>query len=368
MGLNSLQLEFEIQKILYKGSNKLIIYALQIAREFNIAIRKEIIESLLKSPTVEQTQAILQYLVEQESSLIFDYCLKIIENLPGIRKDLAIRTLLLPNLVEPNNSQVKKILTLVSRNDNDLQTAALIRTLQNISEQIPVKWFAAILQHRNPTVRLESTRLMATTAREELRDLLRKAWQREDQAKAWAGVGLWKLGDPRLLAFVEANRQSIKLLAYCGKDPQIIKILQSELSTSNCFDAAWALHKLENTESVVDILDKSLENAGTVLGLSLFNIAESMDSENCMNTLQRAIELEEMNTKKSTTLNKLTQLAISTPIARQLEKKLAQQKIPDNKKQALELNNLNQHERWLAPLIWKKWSESRNYLKSYIPC
>ena len=60
MGLNTLQLEFEIQKILYKGNTKLVIYGLQIAREFNISIRKEIIESLLKSPSVEETQALLQ--------------------------------------------------------------------------------------------------------------------------------------------------------------------------------------------------------------------------------------------------------------------------------------------------------------------
>ena len=52
----------------------------------------------------------------------------------------------------------------------------------------------------------------------------------------------------------------------------------------------------------------------------------------------------------------------------ELENKLAHQKIPENKKQALELNNLNQIERWLAPLIWKKWSESRDYLPSHIPC
>ena len=79
MGLNSLQLEFEIQKILYKGNTKLVIYALQIAREFKISIRKEIIESLLKAPTVNETQALLQYLTGQEPSLVFDYCLKIIE-------------------------------------------------------------------------------------------------------------------------------------------------------------------------------------------------------------------------------------------------------------------------------------------------
>ena len=44
MGLNTLQLEFEVQKILYKGNTKLVIYGLQIAREFNISIRKEIEE------------------------------------------------------------------------------------------------------------------------------------------------------------------------------------------------------------------------------------------------------------------------------------------------------------------------------------
>ena len=87
-----------------------------------------------------------------------------------------------------------------------------------------------------------------------------------------------------------------------------------------------------------------------------------------MNTLQRAIELEEVNIKKNNSLSKLTQLALSTPIAMELENKLAHQKIPENKKQALELNNLNQIERWLAPLIWKKWSESRDYLPSHIPC
>ena len=98
MGLNSLQLEFEIQKILYKGDIKLVIYALQIAREFKITIRKEIIESLLKSPSIEETQALLQYLVGQEPSLVFDYCITIIEHFSDLRTDLAIKTLLLPNI------------------------------------------------------------------------------------------------------------------------------------------------------------------------------------------------------------------------------------------------------------------------------
>ena len=368
MGLNPLQLEFEIQKILYKGDTKLIIYALQIAREFKITVRKEIIESLLKSPTLEETQALLQYLVGQEPSLVFDYCLTIIEHFSDVRTDLAIKTLLLPNIQEPTDSQVKKVLTLISRNENDLQTASLIRILHNASEQIPVKWFAAILQHRNSRVRFESTRLMAITAREELRSLLDKAWQREDRAKSWAGVGLWKLGDPRFLAYIQANRSEIKLLAYCGQDPQIIEILQSELSNSNCLEAAWALHKLENTESVNVILEKSLENAGTILGLSLFNLAESMDSEHCMDTLQRAIELEEVNPTENNSLNELTLLALSTRMAMELEKKLAHQKLPENKKQALELNNLNKNERWLAPLIWKNWSESKDHSPSYTPC
>ncbi|MEE2924137.1 MAG: hypothetical protein VX619_05085 [bacterium] len=368
MGLNTLQLEFEIQKILYKGNTKLVIYGLQIAREFNISIRKEIIESLLKSPSIEETQALLQYLVVQEPSSIFDYCLVIIEQFPDLRADLAIKVLLLPNIQAPNNSQIKRILTLISRNENDMQTSSLIKILHNASEQIPLKWFAAILEHRNSEVRIESTRLMAITAREELRELLIKAWNKEDRGKPWAGVGLWKLGDPRFLKYVEKNRTSIKLLAYCGQDPQIIEILRSELLNSNCLEAAWALQKLENTQSVPIILDNSLEKAGTVLGLSLFNLAESMDSEYCMNTLQRAIELEEVNIKKNNSLSKLTQLALSTPIAMELENKLAHQKIPENKKQALELNNLNQIERWLAPLIWKKWSESRDYLPSHIPC
>ena len=368
MGLNPLQLEFEIQKILYKGNRKLVIYALQIAREFKISLRKEIIESLLKNPSLEETQALLQYLVAEDSSSVFDHCLTIIEQHPGVRARLAIRVLLLPQVSAPNDSQIKKILTFISHSENDLETASLIKVMHGASEQLPLRWFKAILQHRSLEVRLESTRLMAFTAREELRGLLNKTWQRKDNGKPWAGVGLWKLGDPRFLDYVKNNRTFIKLLAYCGKDPQIIELLQTELRTSSSLEAAWALKKLGHIQSTSLILEMSLEKAGTILGLSLFNIAESMDSETCMGTLQRAIELEEINPSDGNSLDRLIELAMGTRIAMELENKLAGQRIPENKKQALETNLLNQNERWLAPLIWRKWSESEDILSTHLPC
>ena len=368
MGLNPLQLEFEIQKILYKGNSKLIIYALQIAREFKISIRKEIIESLLKNPSTEEIQALLKYLVIDDPSSVFDYCLAIIEQYPGDRANLAIRTLLLPQISAPNDTQIKKILTLISHSEDDEQTAALIKLMHGASGHLPIRWFAAILQHRSIAVRLESTRLMAVTAREELRELLKKAWQREDITKPWAGVGLWKLGDPRFLDYVKNNRIYIKLLAYCGRDPQIIELLQDELTSSKSLKAAWALERLEHIQSVPLILDISLEEAGTILGLSMFNFAESMDSENCMATLQRAIELEEINSGNGKSLANLTCLAMGTRTAITLENKLAGLKIPENKQQALEINQLNQNERWLAPLIWKKWSENIDFSTVYLPC
>ena len=49
MGLNTEQLELEIQRILFKGDTPLVLYALQIARERKVNLRREIIENLINS-------------------------------------------------------------------------------------------------------------------------------------------------------------------------------------------------------------------------------------------------------------------------------------------------------------------------------
>lgn len=361
MGLSKEQLEFEIQKILYQGDQALIIYALQVALEYRIILRREIIENLIKKPSEDEAIVLFQYFEVLQPSKTVDYCLKLIEQFPGTISDLAIRTLISTRTAPLNELQAKQLLKLISHSEDDNQTAKMITKLHGIAEQLPLKWFTTISRHRSLKVRLQVVKLIALNTRETFRQLLSEASTRNDQCKPWALVGLWKLGDPGIIQFVHENPRYTNLLAYCGSDPEIISTLQNRLKSEYCIEAATALKYLKHYESLHTILNISLEKAGSLKGLCLFHIAEGMDSELSLNTLQHAIELQELSAQNTDNVNRLNRLALGTCAAFNLARRIIAQPIPQDLKQAIQINQLTHHERWLAPLLWSTWSNPVSY-------
>lgn len=361
MGLNTEQLELEIQRILFKGDTPLVLYALQIARERKVNLRREIIENLIRAPSLHEAILLLQYFQVIKPLSAIDHCLVLIERFPGDISAVAIRTL--NSLVDYslNESQTKKVLKLISTCELDNQTAKLIQKLHGNIEKLPVKWFSTIARHRNPKVRLEATKIMALNARETFRGLLQEIFNRKDCCTPWALVGLWKLGNPKIIEFVNQKPQFINFLAYCGTDPQIISILKQNLYKEFSIKAALALSKLNQYNCLKEILELSLEKAGSFEGLSLFSIAESIDSEKSLETLHHAIELAELSTSDLSNLHALKQLALNSKAAEALSKRLLDRPIPDNLQQAIQTSHFNQSERWLAPLLWAQWSENKTY-------
>lgn len=354
-----MQLELEIQRILFKGDNPLVLYALQIARELKINLRREIIENLIRAPSLDEAILLLQYFQVVEPPSAIEYCLNLIERFPGDISGVAIRTLNRLTNYSLSESQIKKILKLISTLELDNQTAELIQRLHGNVENLPVKWFGTIARHRSPKVRLEVAKIMALNVRESFRGLFQEILNREDCCTPWVLVGLWKLGDPKIIEFVDQKPQFISLLVFCGTDPKIINILKQNLYKQFSVKAALALNKLSQKDCLNEILNLSLEKSGTFEGLALFLVAENMDSERSLETLQHAIELEELSKSGLSNLQALKQLALSSKTAGALSNRLLDRPIPDNLQQAMQTSHFSQCERWLAPLLWEKWSENK---------
>ena len=302
MDLRIQRLERELARILAIGSQKQQIYSIRELAKHNICLGFNSLLPQLQSLGEPALLSFFQnsghYPPSSRALLAREYL-----NHPSLKIRLAVARTLDPHQIDAD--LLKLILKMISNCENEDLVATLMERLDVCADLIPVKFFESFIKQASPRLMISTLKVLVNTASDETREIFVQMLNSTDStAKALSLLGLWKLGEPTYLSYLEqilngesSLELSRALLYWCtetGHEASIQAKLFGALNKGPLelsLLSARALGAVGEENHVDELLTTAMESNSPLLRAALVQTCLKIHEERTVNSLATICEI-----------------------------------------------------------------------------